>query len=210
MRGLPRALVIAAVALIAAPAAFAGPSLRVGGVEDAAIWGNPGQQMDLAKLAGFDSIRMTVQWTTGATAPSKGVMAKVQAAARAATARGIQPIIAIYNSSSSSTPADDASRARFVQFTRSVVAGLPWVTTFIVGNEPNSNVYWLPQFDAAGTDVAAVAYEQLLAASYDAIKALRPSVTVVGGALASRGSDDPAGPKQTHSPTAFIHDLGVA
>ncbi len=203
-------MVIAVVALLAAPSALAGPSLHVGGVEDAAIWGNPNAQMDLAKQAGFDQIRMTVQWTNGATAPAKGVLAKVQNAARAASSRGIQPIVAIYNANSASTPADDASRARFVQFTRSVVSALPTVTTFIVGNEPNSNVYWLPQFDSSGNDVAAASYELLLAASYDAIKALRPTATVIGGALDSRGPDDPAGARQAHSPTAFIRDLGIA
>jgi hypothetical protein len=207
---LPSVLVIAAVALFMAPAAFAGPSLRVGAVEDAAIWGNPNAHMDLAKAAGFDTVRMTIQWTTDATGPTRGEMTKLQNAARAATARGIQPIVAIYNKGSSSTPADDASRARFVQFTRSVVGSLPWVTTFIVGNEPNSNVYWLPQFDASGNDVAAVAYEQLLAASYDAIKAIRPNATVVGGALDSRGPDDPTAQRQAHSPTTFIRDLGAA
>jgi hypothetical protein len=210
MRRLPRVVVVAAVALIAAPAASAGPSLHVGGVEDAAIWSNPGAQMDLAKRAGFDSIRMTVQWSNGATALPRDQMARVQNAARAAVARGIQPIVAIYNTGSSSTPADDASRSAFVRFTRSVVASLPWVSTFIVGNEPNSNVYWLPQFDDAGNDAAAVAYEQLLAASYDAIKATRPSAVVVGGALDSRGPDDPKGARQAHSPTTFIRDMGAA
>ena len=210
MRRLPCAVVITVVALIAAQTAFAGPSLHVGAVEDAAIWGNPNTQMDLARLAGFDSVRMTVQWTTGATAPARGQMTKVQSAARAATVRGIQPIVSIYNAGSSSTPADDASRARFVQFTRSVVASLPSVTTFIIGNEPNSNVYWLPQFDSSGNDVAAASYEALLAASYDAIKAMRPTATVIGGALDSRGSDDPAAARQAHSPTTFIRDLGAA
>ena len=33
---------------------------------------------------------------------------------------------------------------------RRVVTALPGVTTFIVGNEPNSSVYWQPQFDACG------------------------------------------------------------
>jgi len=210
MRRLPCAVVITAVALIAAQTAFAGPSLHVGAVEDAAIWGNPNTQMDLARLAGFDSIRMTVQWTTGATAPARGQMTKVQSAARAATVRGIQPIVSIYNAGSSSTPADDVSRAQFVQFTRSVVASLPSVTTFIIGNEPNSNVYWLPQFDSSGNDVAAASYEALLAASYDAIKAMRPTATVIGGALDSRGPDDPAAARQAHSPTTFIRDLGAA
>jgi hypothetical protein len=102
------------------------------------------------------------------------------------------------------------SRAQFVQFVRNVVAGLPSVTTFIVGNEPNSNYYWLPQFDSSGGDAAATAYEQLLAASYDTIKAIRPNATVIGGALNPRGTDDPTGSKQTHSPTTFIRDLGAA
>ncbi len=203
-------LVTAVVALLAAPTAFAGPSLHVGAVEDAAIWGNPNAQMDLARAGGFDSVRMTAQWTAGAASLSRGQTTRLQNAARAAVARGIQPIVAIYNAGSSSTPTDDASQARFVQFARSVVFALPQVSTFIVGNEPNSNVYWLPQFDTAGSDVAATSYERLLAATYDAIKAIRPAATVVGGALDSRGADDPTAARQSHSPTSFIRDLGAA
>ena len=52
--GLRCGLVTAVVALLAAPTAFAGPSLHVGAVEDAAIWGNPNAQMDLARAGGFD------------------------------------------------------------------------------------------------------------------------------------------------------------
>jgi hypothetical protein len=206
-----RFVLLAAVAALAlAPSSLAGSSLRVGAVEDAPIWGNPGAQMDLAKLAGFDSVRMTAQWTNGATALPRAHMSKLQNAVTAAVSRGIQPVVAIYNANSSSTPADDAQRARFVQFVRNTVSSLPWVTTFIVGNEPNSNVYWLPQFDSAGGDPAAVAYERLLAESYDAIKAVRPGAKVVGGALDPRGGDDATSVKPSHSPTTFIRDLGAA
>jgi hypothetical protein len=210
MRGFLRVAVVATLALAAAPAAVAGPSLRVGAVEDAAIWGNPSAEMDRARLAGFDSVRMTMQWTSGAYAPPRALLTKVRAASSAAVARGIQPIVAIYNTSSSATPGDDGPRAQFVQFVRNVVAGLPQVSTFIVGNEPNSNYYWLPQFDSAGHDAAAYGYEQMLAASYDTIKAVRPNATVIGGALDPRGTDDPLGSKQSHSPTTFIRDLGAA
>jgi hypothetical protein len=206
-----RLLLLAALgALVLAPTSLAGPSLRVGAVEDAAIWSNPGAQMDLAKLAGFDTVRMTAQWTGGATSLPRAHMNRIQSAATAAVARGIQPVVSIYNAGSSATPADDASRAQFVRFVRNTVSSLPWVTTFIVGNEPNSNVYWMPQFDSAGGDAAAVAYERLLADSYDTIKSIRPNATVVGGALDPRGADDPAGAKPSHSPTAFIRDLGAA
>src|SRR5439155_17264942 len=197
-------------ALLLAPAAFAGPSLRVGAVEDAAKWGDPAAKMGLAKAAGFDTVRMTAQWSAGLTSPSSGELTNLQNAAAAATARGIRPVVSIYNVGSSSTPADDASRTQFVQYATAVVRALPSVKTFVVGNEPNSNFYWLPQFDAGGGDAAAQAYEALLAAAYDAIKAVRPDATVVGGALDPRGNDNPTGTKLTHSPTTFVRDLGAA
>lgn len=203
-----RITLVVAVALVAAPAAFGASPLNVGASEDAAIWGNASAKMSLAKNAGFGSIRMTAQWTTGLTAPTN--LANLQRAASAAVADGIQPIVAIYDANAKSTPSDATSRAQFVAFAQALVRGLPSVKTFIVGNEPNSNTYWLPQFDSAGGDVAATTYEQLLAAAYDGIKAVRPSATVVGGALAPHGGDNPTGTKPTHSPTTFIRDLGAA
>ena len=50
---------------------------------------------------------------------------------------------------------------------------VPQVEHVVVGNEPNTNLFWRPQFDAAGADAAARAYERLLARSYDAIKDAR-------------------------------------
>ena len=80
----------------------------------------------------------------------------------------------------------------------------------IVGNEPNTNLFWLPQFDSSGGDVAAGAFERLLATTYDAVKAARSNVQVIGAGLAPHGSDDPSGARQTHSPTRFLLDLGEA
>ena len=87
---------------------------------------------------------------------------------------------------------------------------MPEVEHVVVGNEPNTGFFWRPQFDASGEDAAARAYERLLAQSYDAIKAVAPHVEVIGGALAPRGADRPYGKRPTHSPTAFIQDLGKA
>ena len=42
----------------------------------------------------------------------------------------------------------------------------------VVGNEPNLDTFWKPQFGATGHDLAAAGYEDLLARSYDAIKAV--------------------------------------
>ena len=79
-----------------------------------------------------------------------------------------------------------------------------------VGNEPNLNLFWLPQFGAGGSDAAATQYLALLAETYDALKAVSPNVNVIGGSLAARGGDNPSASRQTHSPTRFIEDLGAA
>jgi len=200
-----RFLVAVAVTLALAPAAVAGPGLRVGAVDDAAVWNDPGATMDLAKLAGFDSIRMTAQWTAGQTVLPPGQVSRLRRAALFASMRGLNRIVSIYNPGGSSTPSDPGPRAQFVEFAKTVVTALPGVTTFIVGNEPNSSVYWQPQFDGAGGDAAAKSYEQLLAATYDGIKAARPNAMVIGGALDSHGND-----VTSHSPTTFIRDLGLA
>jgi hypothetical protein len=200
-----RFLLVVVATLALAPVALAGPGLRVGAVEDAAIWQDPGGEMDLAKLAGFDSIRMTAQWTAGMTVLPQGQVARLQRAALFASMRGLNPIVSLYNPGGDSTPADLGPRSQFVEFAKTVVTALPGVSTFIVGNEPNSSAYWEPQFDASGGDAAATAYEQLLAATYDGIKAARPTATVIGGALDSHGND-----VTSHSPTTFIRDLGLA
>jgi hypothetical protein len=200
-----RFLLVVAAMLALAPAAAAGPGLRVGAVDDAAIWNDPGTEMDLAKLAGFDSIRMTAQWSAGQTVLPPGQVSRLQRAALFASMRGLNPIVSIYNPGGSSTPSDPGPRAQFVEFAKTVVTALPGVTTFIVGNEPNSSAYWQPQFDAGGGDAAAKSYEALLAATYDGIKAARPTATVIGGALDSHGND-----VTSHSPATFIRDLGLA
>jgi hypothetical protein len=200
-----RFIVAAVAALVLAPAALAGPHVRIGVVDDAPIWNDAGAQVDLAKAAGFDSIRITAQWSTGMTAMSPGQTSRLQRAALFASMRGLTPIVSIYNASGTVAPNTPDERAQFVEFAKSVVRNLPWSTTFIVGNEPNSATYWQPQFDAGRGDAAAKGYLQMLAASYDAIKAARPNATVIGGALDPHGND-----VQSHSPTTFIRDLGAA
>jgi hypothetical protein len=80
----------------------------------------------------------------------------------------------------------------------------------IVGNEPNLNRFWLPQFGLDGTSAAPAAYLQLLAETYDALKEVSSSVRVYGGAVSPRGTDRPNGIRPTHSPTTFVQGLGVA
>jgi Bacterial Ig domain len=203
------ALAAVAGALLAAPAALAGPHLFIGAAEDGAVWGDPSSQMSMAQQAGFDSVRITAQWVSGNTLLDPVIAAKLRDAVAAAQSRGIRPVVSIYNVNSVQAPQDPILRGEFAQFAQDVVETLPTVDTFIVGNEPNSSYYWQPQFDTQGGDLAARMYEALLATTYDAIKAVRPDVTVVGGALDSMGTDNPKN-RPSHSPAVFIRDMGRA
>ena len=86
----------------------------------------------------------------------------------------------------------------------------PTVTNFIVGNEPNVNRFWQPQY-VNGQDAAGADYEHTLAKSYDALKAVRPDARVWGPAISSRGNDNAnAASNPSHSPVWFIKDMGDA
>lgn len=166
--------------------------------------------MDEVRLAGLDAIRITQTWRTGETALSPGEQLLLDNAVQAAQTDGLRVIVSIYPYGSSVTPLTDQARSDFASYVVDIVKRYPLVRDFIIGNEPNLNRFWLPQFGPNGEDVAAPAYEQLLATTYDAIKAVRPHTTVYGGALAPRGIDRPNTGRDTHSPTAFIADLGTA
>jgi hypothetical protein len=199
--------------LVGAPAAGAGSGMAIGADEDAGKQANPStakMKMDLARLAGLSAIRITQVWVKGQTALSNADSMALQNAANAASLDGVKLIVTIYNYKSSNTPLTDTDRVQFAQYARAIVQTVPSVTDFVVGNEPNNNLFWQPQFNADGSDAAAPAFERLLAQTYDAIKIVRPSARVFGAGLAPRGGDNPSGSKPTHSPVTFIRDLGSA
>ena len=81
----------------------------------------------------------------------------------------------------------------------------------IVGNEPNLNRFWLPQFDDGGQRRRRPGLLRPARRRRTTLSR-RPTddVTVWGGALAPRGIDRPGTGRDTHSPTTFIRDLGAA
>jgi hypothetical protein len=187
--------------------------MMVGAAEDvgkAADYAFAKSSMDKAKLAGFDSIRITQTWTKDQTKLGASDEIVLDNAINAAQFTGLRVVLSLYPFGSSVTPLTDEQRADFASFAADVATRYPFVHDFIVGNEPNLNRFWLPQFNPDGTDAAAPAYEQFLATAYDALKAVRPRSTIYGGALAPRGVDKPNTGRDTHSPTAFITDLGAA
>jgi hypothetical protein len=208
------AIALAALALAAAPTARAGgPGLLIGATDDAPRSASitvAKAQMDLLVAAGFQAVRITEEWQPGDTTLSAGERQVLENVAAAAKLDAVTVICVVMNHGSATTPLSAEDQADFAHYAASVARAIPSFRIFVVGNEPNLNRYWLPQYAEDGSDAAAPAYESLLAQTYDALKSVSPSLTVVGGALAPRGSDNPDGIRPTHSPTVFLHDLGQA
>jgi hypothetical protein len=191
----------------------AGRALVTGVAEDAVRSSDPAtasQQMSLIRGAGFGAVRVTSIWVPGATAPTADELRVLQNVEAAAKAGGVRVYVSVMPAGSAATPLTAEAQQQLAAYAVAVVKAFPAFDDVIVGNEPNLNRFWMPQFTADGSDAAAVAYETLLATTYDAVKAADPAVRVWGGALAPRGVDKPNTGRDTHSPTAFIRDLGAA
>lgn len=204
---------VLAAALVAVPAArAAGPSLAIGATEDAVrspLLAVAKAQMNLLALAGFRAVRITQTWAPEERSVSPADATILRNVSAAAALDDVQVLVSVLSQGSATTPLTDDEQSHFAAYAASVLRAMPSTHIVIVGNEPNLNRYWLPQFNADGSDAAAPAYETLLARTYDALKAVSPPVLVLGGAVSPRGGDVP-GPRPTHSPTAFIRDLGTA
>jgi hypothetical protein len=206
------AILLVLLALVAVPTARAGgPGLLIGATEDATkakTIGDAKAQLDLLVAAGFTANRITFEWAPGLTEITDTGKQVLQSTAAAAKLDGVSLICVITNHGSATTPLTAEDQADFASYAASVAEAVPGIRTFVVGNEPNLNRYWLPQYNVDGSDAAAPAYSALLAQTHDALKAVSPDITVLGGALAPRGGDVPSTIRPTHSPTVFIHDMG--
>ena len=209
-----RALVIA-VALVVLAGCGGGDDKRefhVGVVEDSTRQPEAAAARDrvqAVKNAGFDAIRITSIWAPGQTEPEPRELDVLRNVATASKDLDVRLFVAVYQAGSATTPRTDEARGQFSSYVASLARQLP-VRDLIIGNEPNLNRFWMPQFGPNGEDLAAQDYMLLLARSYDALKEVSEDVNVIGGAIAPRGSDRPELPRDTHSPTAFIRDLGAA
>jgi hypothetical protein len=207
-----RILLGALVALVLAGPAYSGNRIFVGAADDSAKADlvTAKAKMSLARLAGYDAIRMTALWEPGQTAPPAATLAGLRNAVDGAALNGIRVILSVYQRDQRTTPLTPAARAQFAAYTASLARALPSVTDFIVGNEPNLNLFWMPQFNPNGSSASPAAYVQLLAVTYDALKAVSSSINVIGGSVSPRGQDKASAKRQTHSPTRFIPELGAA
>jgi hypothetical protein len=202
--------ILAALALT--PVAPGSLAMYMGAAEDEGRNADPlvaATKLELAQGAGFEAIRVTAIWTPGLIGVPPDQLEALRSIAAAGAFYGIKIVVTVMPFGSSVTPLTPLARAEFASFAADVVESTT-IREVIVGNEPNLNRYWMPQFGPKGEDVAAPAYVALLAEAYDAIKAVDPTTFVLGGSVSPRGSDRADLPRHTHSPTAFITDMGLA
>jgi hypothetical protein len=204
-------LVAALALVVCAPVPAAPRILNVGASESSTLIPDLAAakaRMDLAVLAGLNEIEVRASWSRGLTAPTADDSLALQMAAGAAQLDGVRLVVAVDTGGNRNTPVTAADRSAYSRYVVSIAQALPYVKDFIIGNEPNLNRFWMPQFDRRGRDVAAAAYEALLAKTYDALKAVSSDINVIGGAVSPRGADRPGAARATHSPTTFLRDIG--
>ena len=216
----PRDLAAALAALALAAGVLAGcgggggegRALLVGTVDDVVRSPDPGTAgalLDEVVDAGFGAIAVASFWEPGLERPAAEELAVLRTVGAEAGERGLRLFVKVYHRGSATTPLDDGARAAFAAYAAAVVREVAEVGDLIVGNEPNLNRFWLPQFGPDGESAAPAAYLRLLAETYDAAKRER-DVRVWGGATSPRGGDNPGGARPTHSPTRFVEELGAA
>jgi hypothetical protein len=203
----------ALVALTAPSLATAGPGLVVGAVEDdvrANSLVEAEAKMTTFRLSGFRAVRITSFWRPGLSKPSDDELKILANVGDAAARNGVRVYVTVMSPGSATTPLTDDAQADFASYAAAIVREAPSIKHVIIGNEPNLNRFWLPQFALDGTSASPAAYLALLSRTYDAIKRVSSAVTVYGGAVSPRGTDRPDGARPTHSPTTFIQGLGAA
>jgi hypothetical protein len=128
-----------------------------------------------------------------------------------ASARGVRVIFAVSPARARDITAAPNRAAQYAAFLQHLARTYPSVKDYVIGNEPNQPRFWQPQFGRGGVAVSPAAYYGLLARSYDALKAVDPSIKVLGIGLSPRGNDSPtARDNRSVSPVRFISGLGKA
>jgi hypothetical protein len=128
-----------------------------------------------------------------------------------ATLRGVRVVFAVSPAKARSITSAPSNAGQYAAFLQQLARTFPSVKDYVIGNEPNQPRFWQPQFGRRGVPLSPAAYYSLLARSYDALKAVDASITVIGVGLSPRGNDQPkARDNVSISPVRFINGLGKA
>jgi hypothetical protein len=199
--------VFAALALAGA----AQGGLAVGITEDAGKSTDGGASF-FATMAdvGLTVNRVSVSWDPTRPDEIPG-QAEIESWLPQAQTAGVRIMFAVSPARARDLTSSPSAPAQFADFLQRVARTFPQVKDFVIGNEPNQPKFWQPQFDSAGRPLSAAAYEPVLAKAYDALKAVDPTINVIGVGLSPRGNDNPyARDNISRSPIRFLHELGAA
>ena len=120
-------------------------------------------------------------------------------------------VLHVFPTTATAISATPGAAESFAGFLTKLATAYPQVRDVVVGNEPNQPRFLRPQYSPTGRGVAAATYVDLLARSYDALKAVDPRIRVIGLGLSGRGNDLPLAPSNAStSPVRFLRDLGAA
>jgi hypothetical protein len=163
-----------------------------------------------ARALGASEIRVTVLWDP--LRPETIVeQAFLDRSLPVAASHGTRVVFHVFPLQAAAITAGKDTADQFAAFLQLLARTYPRVREYVVGNEPNQPRFWRPQFLPGGKPAAAAAYVELLAKSYDALKAVDPGIRVIGLGLSGRGNDSPfALSNASTSPIRFLRDLGAA
>jgi hypothetical protein len=179
------------------------PPISWGVADDASKYADDGGSWFYGELqgAGLTQNRWTVAFDpNNPTAINE--LPFLERAAPKAQAAGVRIILSLYSLKASAH--DPVAFCTWAQKVAQTVS--QWgIHDFIVWNEPNTRLYWSPQKDASGRDVAGPQYEALLAQCYDALHAADPAANVIAMGLSPRASTS-----ESNEPIVFLRDVAKA
>jgi hypothetical protein len=207
---MPRGCLLALCAALMAPP-VAPAAVEIGVVDDAPKGSLDGGAAFYELMAdlGMKENRVTMLWDPERDPAVEDAL--VAPVLTTASLRGIRVIFAVFPAKARTITSSPSAGGQFTAYLQHLARTYPTVKDYILGNEPNQTRFWQPQFSANGRGAACAAYQTLLAASYDALKEVDPTITVIGVGLSPRGNDNPrAASNVSTSPVRCIRDMGRA
>lgn len=208
--GTGRARALAAVLVVALCGTGRAGAADVGANDDTGKFAADGGVAFYAQMAalGLRQAVVTVRWhpSDPLALAERPLLDLTVSAARAA---GLEVVLATYPYPPREVQAGLARPEAFGAWLGELARRYVEVRQFVVGNEPNQPAFWRPQL-SSGAQLSARAFGPLLAAGYDALKSVDPTLTVVGVGLSPRGNDRPSAKSNVStSPVRFLAALGA-
>ena len=167
--------------------------------------------MGLLRLGGFRAVRITTIWEPGMTRAgrARGGRAR-ERRGRGGSCNGVRVFVSVYHAGSRTTPLTPEAQAEFAAYAAALATANPSFRDLIVGNEPNLNRFWLPQFNLDGTGASAPAYLRCSRRPTTRSRPSRPTPASGAGRSRRAASTGRARAATRSRPTRFLRELGQA